>query len=286
MRMDDYTKTTREWLDGRFRNVDENGIYVSHAPIYGFKDDIYAFGIYRNCFAILREIELITRRHVIESFLEVGCAEGFTAHLVRELFGFRTTVADLSGEAVKRAKEIYGMDGFAADVQSLDGLKDGSFDLVLCSETIEHVPNPEKALAELIRVAGKALVITVPAAANEREKRNYKIPALPHTHLNIFTKNELERAGGAVKVKKIELRWITRVELLLMKQPFKFFYGPRTAKFLLRLDSLLCRVSPGAAFTYLAVYDKAPAGGALKTTKKRDILSYMLEGGRVKPHHL
>src|SRR6266496_3492991 len=35
--MDDHTKEIREWLDRRFRMVDEQGIYLAHQPIYGFR---------------------------------------------------------------------------------------------------------------------------------------------------------------------------------------------------------------------------------------------------------
>ena len=185
--MDEYTRTTKTWLDNRFSNTDEKGVYQSHAPIYGFKDDYFSFGIYRNCYAVLREIEFLSGKYEIASFLEVGCAEGFMSHLIQTLFGFKVTVSDLSGEAVERAREIYGFEGYEADVQSLDRFKDNSFDLVVCSETVEHVSNPEKAFSELFRVARKALIVTVPAAADSDEKKNYKIPAGPHTHLNILT---------------------------------------------------------------------------------------------------
>ena len=40
--------------------------------------------------------------------------------------------------------------------------KDKAFDLVLCTEVLEHLENPDKALKELVRVSNKFLVISVP----------------------------------------------------------------------------------------------------------------------------
>ena len=53
-----------------------------------------------------------------------------------------------------------------SDISAL-ALKSGLFDFCLCAETLEHVPNMEKALEELVRVTrpGGRLVLAVP---NER----------------------------------------------------------------------------------------------------------------------
>jgi SAM-dependent methyltransferase len=40
--------------------------------------------------------------------------------------------------------------------------EDGSFDLVLCLEVLEHLREPQAALAELARVSGRDLVVSVP----------------------------------------------------------------------------------------------------------------------------
>jgi len=40
--------------------------------------------------------------------------------------------------------------------------KDNAFDLVLCTEVLEHLDDPQKGLKELVRVSKKYLVISVP----------------------------------------------------------------------------------------------------------------------------
>jgi predicted SAM-dependent methyltransferase len=50
------------------------------------------------------------------------------------------------------------------DVQHMDSIKDESYDVVLAAELFEHVPHPDKALAECHRILTKdgLLIITVP----------------------------------------------------------------------------------------------------------------------------
>jgi len=51
----------------------------------------------------------------------------------------------------------------------------GSFDLLLCTEVLEHVPDPDAALAELRRVLGQAgtLVLTTPLTWGVHATRDY-----------------------------------------------------------------------------------------------------------------
>lgn len=307
--MDTYTKKTKEWLDKRFKSTDENGVYKSHASIYGFSKDFLSLGMYKNNYTILREIEKISSEYTIHDFLEVGCAEGYTTHLIKEIFGFEVTVCDLSFEAVKRAKEIYNFRGFAADVQALRNIKNDSFDLVLCSETIEHVPNPKEAFEELIRVAKKVLLITVPAAKNKKEKETYIPPKGPHTHLNIFTKAEMIKFTGGGKVRGISFNWLNKIEsfftnnknifsgkskivrgiyktIRLLFLPVRKCYGVNIAKIFIRLDYLLCRIAQSRVFTYMVTLKKAFPEFENKSTKYKNILDYMLKESKVEPYFL
>ena len=47
------------------------------------------------------------------------------------------------------------------DIQQLS-FEDNTFDIVLCQQVLEHVPDPVKAIKELRRVAAEQLIITVP----------------------------------------------------------------------------------------------------------------------------
>src|SRR5208337_2514632 len=72
----------------------------------------------------------------------------------------RTVLADISSEAMKNVEGITKVVTSITDM-SFDT---ASFDCILCSEVLEHIPDDSKAVAELRRVLrpGGVLVVTVP----------------------------------------------------------------------------------------------------------------------------
>lgn len=215
-----YTKETKEWLDERFTWTDKNGYYLCHQPIYGFENTLSALTNYIRTYGILHEIEILSQKASINNFLDSGCAEGYTANMIQNRFGWTALCADLSIEACKRAKEIFSLEGVSSDIHSIP-LKDNSVDLVLCSETIEHLVAPDKAISELMRVAKKYVVITTPAARSEYEKtKHYQSidENEPHRHLNIFTTKDMIKMLGeeGTTVKGIMFRPLNDVNTLIV----------------------------------------------------------------------
>jgi 2-polyprenyl-3-methyl-5-hydroxy-6-metoxy-1,4-benzoquinol methylase len=86
--------------------------------------------------------------------LEIGCGVGEFSRLLAEQ-GARVIGADISPVAVEETGhqlEAYeGTEAIVADICAVP-FRDESFDLVVSLETIEHAPDPRKALAELVRV--------------------------------------------------------------------------------------------------------------------------------------
>lgn len=307
--MDSYTRKTRDWLEERFRDRDEKGIYKSHAPIYGFNPEYMFLGLYKNNFAILKEIERMTAYFAISNFLEVGCAEGYTAHLIEEIFKLKACALDLSLEAVKRAREIYHLEGIVADAQALECIKDNSFDLVVCSETLEHLPDPQKALDELLRISKKALIVTVPAAKNRQEKEEFVPPDEPHAHLHIFTKDDLRRKVLGKQIRGVSIKWLNKIESLFTEEdkskspraakilkvfyyclrflflPLRRLYGVHMAKLFIKLDYWLGMLSIFCPITYLAVYSKTRPEFN-KRIKLGNILDFLLNQAKVDYHFL
>ncbi|MDD5638489.1 MAG: methyltransferase domain-containing protein [Candidatus Pacebacteria bacterium] len=71
---------------------------------------------------------------------------------------------DISAEAVKKSKEKYPrFEYFVADATNLP-FPDNSFDCVVCSEVIEHIPEDEKVLSEAKRVLKNkgTFIVTTP----------------------------------------------------------------------------------------------------------------------------
>jgi ubiquinone/menaquinone biosynthesis C-methylase UbiE len=106
-----------------------------------------------------------------QSILDAGCGRGFYVKLFAKLEGIRTIAGvDINPDYVAQAKEITNnFPQVQIQHASLETLPfaNASFDFIVCSEVIEHVPDESKVLRELHRVLkpGGTLVVTVP---NER----------------------------------------------------------------------------------------------------------------------
>jgi SAM-dependent methyltransferase len=95
--------------------------------------------------------------------LEVGCGLGYFTYALSRA-GFDATGVDISRVAVGKARRRYGDRFVCADLLSSgdDGL--GRFDVVVCTEMIEHVEDPRavlRAMRELLEDDGE-LVLTTP----------------------------------------------------------------------------------------------------------------------------
>ncbi|MDD5544667.1 MAG: class I SAM-dependent methyltransferase [Acidobacteriia bacterium] len=202
-RMDAHTEKTAIWLNERYRAVDESGVYLAHQPIYGFRSGPTEEGILRR-YVITYQIMRALAHLQMESLLDVGCSEGFKTHLAAEFFGIPMRGCDLSEEACRRAHEIFKVTADVVDIHEMP-YADGEFDVLLCSETLEHATDFKKALSELMRVARRTVVISVPHEPEELVERNRAIDE-PHAHFHSFDEHSfdfLREAGHQVFVQKI-----------------------------------------------------------------------------------
>src|ERR1035437_6082749 len=110
-----------------------------------------------------RHLVNLTSTKKVDSILDVGCGEGFTLNRLKEKgIGKKLEGLEYLKAAIELGKKTY------PDIKIIQGsiyelpYKDNLFDLVLCTEVLEHLEEPEKALKELVRVSKKYLVISVP----------------------------------------------------------------------------------------------------------------------------
>jgi ubiquinone/menaquinone biosynthesis C-methylase UbiE len=110
--------------------------------------------------------------------LEVGCGAG---HVLEQFAGHKRTGIDLSPTMLDRSRCRLG-----SAVELLQGsaetlpFDDASFDVVLCTEVLEHTRDPRRVIAELLRVARPhaRVVVSIPNERNiDRAKR--AIRAIP-----------------------------------------------------------------------------------------------------------
>lgn len=98
-----------------------------------------------------------------DSILDVGAGEGFTLEKLRKA----KTVKKLEGieymdEAIALGKKANPHVKIRkGDIYDLP-YKANSFEVVLCTEVLEHLEDPERALLELKRVTSKYVVLSVP----------------------------------------------------------------------------------------------------------------------------
>ena len=96
---------------------------------------------------------------------EVGCGEGELSRLMaRE--GLRVRGSDAFQDVIAEARARAGAEGLAIEfeakpVQALDPARD-SAELVVCCEVLEHLEDPEAALATLASLARPWLIASVP----------------------------------------------------------------------------------------------------------------------------
>jgi SAM-dependent methyltransferase len=98
------------------------------------------------------------------SILDAGCGEAFVLNALLEVRPDLEVAigADIDCEALRRGHEISPhIQLVRTDILHLPYAAN-TFDIVLCTEVLEHIPTPEIALAEICRVSNRYCVLSVP----------------------------------------------------------------------------------------------------------------------------
>lgn len=103
-----------------------------------------------------------------QSVLDVGCGEGVLTFKWAQALGDKPVLgidlADPTLEAEWVTRPRANLEFQAMTAEELEDLPfpDRSFDLAAAIEVLEHVPDPERTLAEMARVAARHLLVSVP----------------------------------------------------------------------------------------------------------------------------
>jgi 2-polyprenyl-3-methyl-5-hydroxy-6-metoxy-1,4-benzoquinol methylase len=108
--------------------------------------------------------EFLTKKDLKnKTFLEVGCGLGYFSERALSM-GAKVTGIDVGSKLVKKTKDRVPGGRFLTASAAKLPFKNNTFDIVLCTEVIEHVEFQQKTLKEMFRVLkhGGVLVITTP----------------------------------------------------------------------------------------------------------------------------
>ena len=160
-----------------------------------------------------RRIEGLRRTVVGRSFLDIGCNLGFAVEAARQA-GFTASGLDIDADAVAQAQGRFPLCAFhAMDIAGF-AAQGRRFDLVHCSEVLEHVTEVRPFIAALAALTqeGGLLFLTTPDAGHIRVRNRFlRWPEVkPPEHIRWFTKTALrhgfEAAGFRIEGFRLNLK--------------------------------------------------------------------------------
>jgi SAM-dependent methyltransferase len=173
-----------------------------YPPSYhAFAFDAAHFGIVHRVRERLEAWRLLRATRGLDSgatILDVGCGDGFHLDLIRRYGrpGWKAVGVDLDPRAVQRARSR-GLDVVLGRLDQA-GIADGSVDLALCIQTIEHVDDPPallRTIRRLLKPNGRLLIVTDNTGSLDfrlfsgRHWGGYHFPR----HWNLFDRTSMAR---------------------------------------------------------------------------------------------
>jgi len=124
--------------------------YHSKNPIYNYLVNGFNTSV-KNCFTS------IDKFGKPDKILEIGVGEGQITEICLSIFAnAQYTAADIASGILEVAKKklIEHKHKISFEIQDIKNMpyENNSFDLIICCEVLEHVPEPQKGLTEIFRV--------------------------------------------------------------------------------------------------------------------------------------
>lgn len=152
-----------------------------------------------------------------KTVLDAGCGEGFTMDKLAKFgIGEKIEGVEHSRDAIQLGKKLFPnltfKEGSAYDMP----YENNSFDLVVCTEVLEHLEEPAKVLKEAMRVSRKYILISVPnepffMLGNFIRGKNLSKLGNDPGHINHWTVisflDFLKKNGLIIKTLKLPFPW-------------------------------------------------------------------------------
>jgi len=169
----------------------------------------------------------------VDRILDVGCGKAWVArhYCPQQVEVCSMDVSKTNPVRAVRQLPFPNHYGLVADVYTLPFAPD-TFDAVIASEVIEHVPDPGLFIRQLLRVLrpGGALIITTPY----RETQQFSLcvhcnrPTPLHAHLHVFDENNLRKMVDGGAARSVELRTFSNKALARLRTHILLRYLPFT----------------------------------------------------------
>ncbi len=143
--------------------------------------------------AIGKHLEDVPREARI---LEVGCGLGYLTYAISRR-GYRATGMDISRKAIEEASRNYGNMYLCADLIELSSHATCSYDVIIMTEVIEHLPDPVGFIraAQMLLRKGGYIIVTTPNRSIYHDSVLWQTET-PPVHLWWFSEKSLLYMGN------------------------------------------------------------------------------------------
>lgn len=144
--------------------TDSDVVYGNYEDKYGSQNPIAQWMIGQFLSSFHRNLQSVPRKDKL-NICEVGCAEGELLKYTYQVFPDADYFAvDISPAEIEKAKTNCASIPIEFSIQDATNLNfaNEKFDIVICCEVLEHLPDPFAGLNELIRISHSHIIVSVP----------------------------------------------------------------------------------------------------------------------------
>ncbi|MEW4531404.1 class I SAM-dependent methyltransferase [Maioricimonas sp. JC845] len=157
-----------------------------------------------------RRIARLKRKVSGRRFLDIGCSIGGAVEAARQ-YGFDATGIDLDAESIRQALQLFPNNRFLQGTPDEFAEFGEQFDLLFCTEVLEHVPRPDHFMRAVRRLLapGGLLYITTPDIHHFRVPRNrLEWHGLkPPEHIAMFGRKALMTLTQRHQLAPVHIAW-------------------------------------------------------------------------------